>query len=182
MFAEGLKSEDLLDQIIPDTARLLGEEWLADERSFADVTVATSRLQQTARTIGARHERDGLNIPIGHRALLVLPETEQHSLGAFIIANQLRRQGVWVQMLFSCDAHDLEAFFEDHPCSMIGLSIGSDQSLAQAPANIRKIRSFAADIPIVLGGTTFRKVRQCRSNLLMRNDIYLVTEISLWRI
>lgn len=153
MIAEGLTSEDLLDQVIPDTARLLGQGWLSDERSFADVTIGTSRLQQTVRTIGARHEKDGLSIPTGHRALLILPDFEQHSLGSFIIANQLRRMGVWVQMAFDCETGNLSALLEDHPCSMIGLSLGSEQSLDHAPALVSKIRGLKPDAPIVLGGT-----------------------------
>ena len=153
LIANGLSSEDLLDRVIPETARLLGEEWLSDERSFAEVTIGTSRLQQTVRTIGARHERDGLSAPTGHRALLILPEAEQHSLGSFIIANQLRRRGVWVQIVFDCETDNLNALLEDHPCSMIGLSLGSEQSLDCAPKLVSKIRSIKPQVPVVLGGS-----------------------------
>ncbi len=153
MIAEGISSTDLIDRIVPDAVRILGEAWLSDSRSFADVTIGSSRLQQTVRNLGARHEKDGLSAPTGHNALLIVPDPEQHTLGAFIIANQLRRRGVWVQMAFECDGRQLDAVFDEHAFSMIGLSLGTEQSLARAPSLIREIRGLKARAPVILGGS-----------------------------
>ena len=153
LISSGFTSKDLIDQVIPNVARLLGEEWLEDIRSFADVTIGTSRLQQSVRTIGARLEQDGLNVPSGHRALLILPASEQHSLGAFIVANQLRRRGVWVQMLLDCSTSKIGAAIENQQYSMVGLSLNTQHALDDAPAVVKKVRTADPTVPIILGGS-----------------------------
>jgi len=155
LIAEGDTSDDLIDHTIPDLARGLGEEWCADKVSFADVTIGMSRLQQTVRRHGAPKEVDGLRFPLGHRVLLVLPEANQHSLGIFIIANQLRRLGVWVQLALDCKIDQIGPLVEDQNFAMIGLSIGAPRSLEQAHKLTQSARDAATNTPIILGGAAF---------------------------
>jgi len=153
----GCTSDDLVDHFIPDLARQLGEGWCADSLSFADVSIGVSRLQQTVRRHGAREEVDGLKSPLGQRVLLVLPETEQHSLGTFIVANQMRRLGVWSQLVLGCGLDQICSLTEGQSYAMIGISVGAKNTLDQVEKMSNAIRRSGIEAPIVLGGATVTK-------------------------
>lgn len=150
--ADGGTSDDLIDRMIPDLARQLGEEWSTDKLSFAEVAVGASRLQQTVRRHGARKEIDGLKSPIGQRVLLAVPEHEQHSLGALIVANQMRRLGILVHLALDCTLDQIRALVEGQNYLMVGLSLGSVHSLDQAHKFACSAREAGTNAPIVLGG------------------------------
>jgi len=155
MIADGSTSDHLIDHAIPDLARQLGDEWSADDLSFADVTIGISRLQQTVRRHGARKEIDGLKLPLGQRVLLILPESEQHSLGIFIVANQMRRLGVWVQLALDCKLDQIAPLIKDQDFATIGVTIGRSQTRKQILNWSNTIRETGTDAPIVLGGAAF---------------------------
>ena len=150
--AGGGTSDDLIDRTIPDLAKQLGEDWATDKLSFADVTIGVSRLQQTVRLHGARKEIDGLKSPSEQRVLLVLPEHEQHSLGAFVLANQMRRRGILVQLALDCTPDQVDALIEDQSYMMIGLSLGAQRSLDQAHKFTKSARATGTNAKIILGG------------------------------
>lgn len=151
--AAGETTDALIDQTIPELARRLGEGWMTDSLSFADVTIGTSRLQQTVRSFGARCEVDGLNPAADKRVLLISPESDQHTLGIFIVANQLRRQGVWVQLALASKVDQIGSLLDGYNFAMIGLSLGTEQSVKLAGTMTKAIRAKAGDTPIVLSGS-----------------------------
>ena len=150
--ADGGTSDELIDRTIPSLARQLGDDWSSDNLSFADVTIGISRLQQTVRLHGARKEVDGLKPPSGQRVLLVLPQNEQHSLGTFILANQMRRRGILVQLALDCTSDHLSSLVEDQNYAMVGLSIGTQQSLDNVHKFASSARVTGTTAKIVLGG------------------------------
>lgn len=151
--ANGEAPDAVIDQMIPDLARRLGEGWMTDNLSFADVTIGSSRLQRTVRSLGARYEVDGLSPASEKRVLLISPETDQHTLGIFIAANQLRRQGVWVQLELDLQINQIDALLKGQKFAMIGLSLGTEQSMSLAGTMIDAIRAGADDTPVVLSGS-----------------------------
>ncbi len=72
----------------PEAARLLGERWLGDTLSFIDVTLCTEKLHGVVRRV------DELLAEVrpsnGPSALIVVAEAEQHTLGALVLALELR--------------------------------------------------------------------------------------------
>ena len=150
--ASGCTSDDLIDQTIPDLARRLGDGWSADTLSFADVSIGVSRLQKTVRQHGALKEVDGLKHPLGRRVLLILPETEQHSLGTFIVANQMRRLGVWVQLALGQKHDQIKTLVKDQGFAMIGVSVGGPQTRDHVSELTTILRETGTNAPIILGG------------------------------
>jgi len=150
--ASGGTTDDLIDITIPDLARRLGDDWLDDKLNFADVTIGVSRLQQTVRRHGARKEADGLKSPLGEQVLLAIPEADQHSLGAFIIANQLRRAGVWVQLELDCKLDQVGALIDGQNFAMIGFSLGTQRALDKVGSLTTAVRDQNVEVPIILGG------------------------------
>ena len=86
------------DLYIPEVARRLGAAWEADCLSFAAVTMGVARLQAILREIGACWSADRGGVVDGPMVLLVLPQGEQHTLGAMVLAGRLRRMGISVAM------------------------------------------------------------------------------------
>ena len=67
----GLRDQEIIDHIIPTTARLMGERWFANKLSFAEVTIGAARLQETIRGLNTRRGKS--EIADGDRILLVVP-------------------------------------------------------------------------------------------------------------
>ncbi|MCB5198321.1 cobalamin B12-binding domain-containing protein [Loktanella sp. TSTF-M6] len=78
---------------IASAARRLGQDWVDDCRSFAEVTLGSGRLHQIVRELSAHQDRaDGRKGDAPH-AMLALAPGETHTLGIEIFANLLRDDG-----------------------------------------------------------------------------------------
>lgn len=155
MVSNGISQDDILQTYIPEVARRLGEHWINDSASFADVTVGAARLQRLFR------DRSGpmaghwstRTIPLGQTVLMVVPSFETHSLGSFAAADQLRRHGVWVHMAIGLNAQELRGLIASGSFSMIGLSVTTSESLDAAAELINGFRETIETLPpIVIGG------------------------------
>jgi MerR family transcriptional regulator, light-induced transcriptional regulator len=89
---------DLADTYFPAVARHLGCAWAEDSAPFTDVTIGVARMQAMLRQVGRDWSSNVAPDPGGRTVLIVLPEGEQHSFGAMLMAGQLRRQGVSVRL------------------------------------------------------------------------------------
>jgi methanogenic corrinoid protein MtbC1 len=153
MRAEGLRSEDIISHVIPAIARRMGEMWAADEISFVHVTIGTARLQETVRALSVRNRT--VNTASGRRAiLLVLPKTEDHSLGAFIAAEQFRRFGYFVEIAVDQSPRQIAELARRKRFAMIGLTASGRKTLASAREFVDILRGTATHVsPIVIGGS-----------------------------
>ncbi len=156
LMANGVSNQELLHFYIPEASRYLGEKWVSDEASFVDVTTGAARLQALFRD----HDDDGdagqlldRSIPLGQSVLMIIPQFEQHSLGAFVAADGLRRHGLWVRMAIGlCDA-EIARLISANRFSMLGISLASWKSVEKAADFIEDVRKSVADVPpIVVGG------------------------------
>jgi len=148
----GVLPNDLIDHVIPAAARQLGDDWLLDSRSFADVTIGTSRLQQIVRNLETSRTRENLVNIVERRALLIVPKSEQHTLGSVIVANQLRRHGVRVEVAFDTRVENLRSNIDVQKFFMVGVSLGTDKSVERVGSIITDLRNFGVNAPIALGG------------------------------
>ena len=100
LMARGVPADRICDVHIPAVARRMGEEWVADDLSFTDVTIGTARLQYLVREIGGVGEDDRLWGARGeaHAILLLVAPEADHTLGALVLASQLRRRGYAVRL------------------------------------------------------------------------------------
>jgi methanogenic corrinoid protein MtbC1 len=154
LMANGYDSRELFDYFIPAVSRRLGELWVRDEASFVDVTVGAGRLQALFRT-----QSDGSlgridrTIPLGETFLMVVPDFEDHSLGAFVAANQLRRHGVWVHLAIGLTREELADLLASRRFAALGMSAATAGTLAKVTLLIDYLRKRLDKIPpIVVGG------------------------------
>lgn len=155
LIASGVSSQEIFQSYVPAAARSLGEMWVSDRASFVDVTVGASRLQGLFRD--KRSEIGPLwqdrSIPLGQSVLMIIPEYEQHALGAFVTADNLRRHGLWVHMAIGLTHAELADLAGSGRFAMIGISVATRNSVEKTTELVDYIRSNTDYVPpIVIGG------------------------------
>lgn len=149
MRGAGVSDADIIDRYIPEAARLLGERWCEDEVSFADVTIGVARLQGILRDLEPE-------ISPSSRAptvlVLVLPDA-YHTLGAMVVASQLRRQGVSVKLSIARSVSEVERIVQAHDFDMVMISASLRERLDSIRNLVKALRQASSGpLPIALGG------------------------------
>lgn len=153
---QGLTNIDIIDGIIPAAARRIGEKWVTDELTFAEVTCGAARMQEMLRYLGV-HEAsslcEGSHCP---KILLIVPKGEQHTMGVFVAADQFRRQGMTVEVAIGQDANDLKRTMSSQQFSMFGVSAASKELINPVKTIVDILKEYDETIPVVLGGNILR--------------------------
>lgn len=155
LMATGVEPREIYQSYVPSAARFLGELWVSDRASFVDVTIGASRLQSLFRDheigmIGTRADR---SIPLGQSVVMVIPEYEQHALGAFVIADNLRRHGLWVHMAIGLKEAELADLIRTSRFAMIGISLSTRATVEKTTGLVDYLRTHVEYMPpIVIGG------------------------------
>jgi methylmalonyl-CoA mutase cobalamin-binding subunit len=166
LMASGMSAGDMLHDIVPAVARQLGDKWLLDEVSFVDVAVGSARLQSLF------HGRDdlpgsvwaGSSAPSGEAVLMVVPEFEQHTLGAFVAADEMRHAGLWVRIGLLLTAEETCELLQANHFSMLGISIGSRDSVDRTADFVNYIRTYSEKVPpVVVSGNVVERLDIVRS-------------------
>ncbi|MEL7258975.1 MAG: cobalamin B12-binding domain-containing protein [Pseudomonadota bacterium] len=155
LISNGVTQEDVFQSYVPAAARYLGELWVSDRASFVDVTVAASRLQSLFRQQEDRIATrwTDRSVPLGQSVLVAIPEFEQHALGAFVAADNLRRHGLWVHMAIGLKNEELAELINSQRFAMIGISIATPNAVEQTTNLVDYIRANTNHTPpIVIGG------------------------------
>ena len=153
LIASGISSEEIIERYVPLAALRLGEGWVDGTRSFSEVTIGAARLQETVRALGERKCGVPATVPLGHRVLIVIPEHEDHTLGAFIAAGQFRRYGLWVHMAIGQNEDEIATAVGTHEFGMVGVSGAGRKALEPIKRLVDKLKSrHALTSPIVIGG------------------------------
>jgi methanogenic corrinoid protein MtbC1 len=149
----GIGSRQIIDEIIPEVARIMGRRWGADEISFVHVTIGAARLQETVRalTYRAAHEAPASDRPT---ILIVLPRPEHHTLGAFVAADQFRRYGYAVDIAVDQHPRQIAQLLRRRRFAMIGITASGRRTLASTRELVDTLRATATRVaPIVIGGS-----------------------------
>jgi methanogenic corrinoid protein MtbC1 len=155
LISSGVSSERFYQEYVPAAAHRLGEMWISDRASFIDVTLGASRLQALFRAAGEGREGHwpDRSIPLGQSVLLVIPAFEQHSLGAFVAADNFRRNGVWVRLCIGLDERELAEVLRTSRFSMVALSLSTWKSVENAGNLVKFLREHVDNLPpVVIGG------------------------------
>ncbi len=155
LMATGVSSQEIYQSYVPSAARHLGELWVGDQASFVDVTMGASRLQSLFRSDAAVSNMrwTDRSVPLGQAVLMVIPEFEQHALGAFVAADNMRRHGLWVHMAIGLKNSELSELVKSSRFAMIGLSVATRGSVEKMTGMVDYLRTNNDDLPpIVVGG------------------------------
>jgi methanogenic corrinoid protein MtbC1 len=147
----GMTLESLLLDWIAAAARLLGDQWLSDERSFSEVTLGLGTLHRMLATL--RHR---LGPPVSHRGVVVLTTApgEQHTLAIHVLGDLLEHVGWEAIVRPKLCEDELLSLVATEPVTMVGLSVSNEdlvESLDRLIARVREV-SLNRELSVVLGG------------------------------
>lgn len=180
---------ELADLYFPAVARHMGCAWVADSAPFTDVTIAVARMQALLRDIGRDWTSNAAAGPASAAVLIVLPEGEQHSFGAVILAGQLRRQGISVRLEVGSPGAGLRRLVQErvYDCAMI--SVACEEKLDQCKRLVDALRQGSGgrlwiaiggpllDRPIDIRGRTGADVATCDPFLVLEGGLARRTKV-----
>ena len=149
--SRGLQVDAIVDYCIPRIARSYGQEWTNDSLSFATVSVGCAHLQLILKHI--IHQR-GFNVLDGNGKCILLsaPKLEQHTLGALVLADQLRRLDFSVKMCLGTSAEEVAKNVFENKFHAVLFSASSMEAVDTSAQCVNLIRQNYAYQPIVLLG------------------------------
>lgn len=153
----GAAMEALYLDLLAPAARHLGVLWEEDLCSFADVTVGLLRLQQALHAVRPAFPAVTEGADARRHALLVPLPGEQHSFGAIMVAEFMRRAGWRVWSGPVATNADLVTLVRTHTFALIGFSLACGDQLNSLAANIRDVRRASRNraIGVMVGGPVF---------------------------
>ena len=152
--AKGISAERLADDYVPALARQMGDAWCKDEMSFAGVTIGVSRLQSMLRDLGPAWAGDNLAQADAPTILLVVGHEVYHTLGAMVLAGQLRRKGISVTLLLGAGPDELVSSLSLGAYDALFISASIGESLDNLRRMVDSVRAKLREPPpVVIGGT-----------------------------
>jgi methanogenic corrinoid protein MtbC1 len=153
LLQKGVSIESIYLDLLAPAARRLGDLWLDDRASYADVTIALGRLQQIVRELSAR--------PAGgvceHAALFAPAPGEQHTFGLVLLEEFFRRSGwrTWSELSGACE--EVASAARAHRFDVFGVTASHDNCLDQIASLIMSVRRVSKnrDICVLVGGRLF---------------------------
>ncbi|MGL4237320.1 cobalamin B12-binding domain-containing protein [Tabrizicola sp.] len=151
MSARHISATAVVFRYVPEAARRLGEGWMADKVSFVDVTVCTERLHQVVRRVD---ESLPEAFPDQSASVLILvAEAEQHTLGAMVLATELRAAGFGAVVRVAPVASELTVLLAGSRFDLALVSIGCTAALESGVGLVKTLRLLSRDsMCIFVGG------------------------------
>jgi MerR family transcriptional regulator, light-induced transcriptional regulator len=148
-----VSNAELADLYFPCVARKLGCGWEADNVSFAGLSIAVARMQAILRRIGADWAGDdGASNHLG-TLLLIVPEGEQHTLGAMVLIGQLRRKGVSVSLMIAPEPSVLRRLVAERSFDAAMVSVGCGAKIATCRALVKTLKAASGGkLRVAVGG------------------------------
>ena len=159
----GSSVERIANVHTPAVARNLGQGWMDGTQSFSTVSVGCARLQAYLRQKGLDWcDAQALQSTTGTNVLLVVPEYEQHTLGATLLAGQLRAHGVDVTFALRCNTLKLGQFTRNQSFDAILISASQSEALETLCQTILHARREGTMTPVILGGSVLSQIPNIR--------------------
>lgn len=149
MIAECGDPQKVVERLFDPAARIIGDNWCADECDFVKVTIAMSRIQRLFRRLTAEHPP--VAAPDMTRCALLTPAPgEQHMFGLCVVEDAFRRGG-WEVDCCDCDeAANMFRLVASNSYRIIGVSVSADRHLPDLVSIVRKLRSKSRNKSVVL--------------------------------
>lgn len=155
-----LTHDALIDLYIPKAAEYLGAQWMTSDLDFATVTVGSLRLQALLGVAAHGLTREPVDNGSVLHALVVVPEAEQHFLGASVVAAQLRRLGCDVSLSINEATDKILARVEYDQPDMVLFSCARAAGLETATGTVKKIRQISDPVPVLAIGGAYSGINK----------------------
>lgn len=167
-----ITSATIAEIYVPSVARRLGDGWVADELNFGAVTIGSARLQGLLWKL----EKDWA-VPIRERTntppayLVGVQKGNQHTLGATILAGQLRHRGMSVNLDLELTPERLAGHVINQQLSGILLSAAGCDDLASLKEVVDMCHHHSRGTPVIVGGS----ILEVAENIQQHTGADLVT-------
>jgi methanogenic corrinoid protein MtbC1 len=157
LLARGVDVGGIYLGLLAPTAERLGQMWDEDTCDFFDVTVATGRLQRAVRELGRDFVGGADSDDRFGRMLLSAMPGEQHTLGLFMVAEYLLRDGWGVRVTTPATSAELAGVLRDHAFDVVGFSVACNSRLLALRHEIAAVRRHSRNpnVCIIVGGRIF---------------------------
>jgi methylmalonyl-CoA mutase cobalamin-binding subunit len=153
MVARKVDAVTVACRYVPEAARILGDQWLADQISFVQVTLGTERLQGVVRLVDTMLS-ETFCAAATPSALVLVPEAEQHTLGAHVLALRLRLQGFRAAVRVAPTAGDLTQLVAANRFDLALVSIGCTAALDSGVGLVRTLKLLSrGEMWVFAGGS-----------------------------
>ncbi|MBD3679573.1 MAG: hypothetical protein HUJ27_14395 [Rhodobacteraceae bacterium] len=153
LLAAGITREVICDRYIPAAARRMGDAWCADRMSFAEVSIGAARLQGMLRDVMSPLADNHKNPKSGSRILMIVPDRDDHTLGAMVVTSQLRRVGISVRLCLGLRPETAGSLVAEHDFDLVMISSSKVEGLETVKFMVKTLREEARrSLPIAIGG------------------------------
>ena len=168
---------------IPSAARQLGQMWMANQTTFAEVTIATARLQALTHEISGRWTTEvARDAPMELNAMIAALEGEDHTLGAVTLSSLVRRKGHNIDLRLGAKPQTILADLATSPKDVLILTCARTERVATLATLINDIRQTIERCPLIaVGGQVMEQcfdVKQQTGADIATRDIYKVLKLA----
>ena len=144
-------------EIIHDCIDRFDDAWRLDQISLVEVSGAFWTTRRVLDHMLAQGVPVTGSMRDAGRIMLCVPRTDEHSFGAQLLADQLRRAGFHVVLFINRPNAEIFHHLHSTHFDVVGLSIGYDQSLLGLADVIAEVRITSKNpaIAVALGGSSF---------------------------
>jgi methanogenic corrinoid protein MtbC1 len=157
LLAKKVSIDSVYLELIPQTARKLGELWEQDICTFSEVTIGLWRLQHILYGLSREFQIKNSSPIENLNALLIPAPKSQHTIGLFIVAEFFRRAGwrVWGEP--NLIPEQVNNLIFSQWFDVIGISIGYEEQLVGVNHLISSLRSRSMnpDVAFMVGGPLY---------------------------
>ena len=153
----GMGIDLIVLELIPRIARKLGNQWASDSLSFAEVTIATGRLQKLIYSLDHLYQETRTSPTTTHSILVTAAPGSHHTLGPLILSNYFTWAGWSVLSESAPSERFIETTVSSKSLTAIAVSIADYDQLDRLPKLIQSIRSKSLNPAIIVltGGSLY---------------------------
>ena len=157
--ARGVTPLQVAELYVPAVAHFLGRGWVCDELDFAAVTIGAARLQSMLRHLAFQPHATPRTVAF----LVGVPQGVQHTLGASVLAAQLRHRGYSVHLDLTLTPDRLTEQMRKQHYAGVLLSASGAAHLESCRKLVNCSKQESRNTPVLLGGTLLEQVQDIKT-------------------
>lgn len=155
--AVGVPPDVVYLKYLSAAARRLGDWWVEDRLSFAEVTIGTGRILAIMRSM--RHLFRPKHLRTDKTAIFASVPGETHIIGIQMAADLMRKEGWRIDLSTGLDHDTLVATIAASNCSVVGLSIAGEHSVDALSRLVVALHIACPQTPIIVSGAEANTLR-----------------------
>ena len=173
LLKRGVSRDLIVDCCLPDAARLLGDGWMKNLRSFGQVNLGAVRIQGLLQELSHSWDNQRNEEKTGGLFLIVC-QGEDHTLGPLVLADQLRRKGYSINILIGAEEEEVIKSSSNSEFDGIMFSCSGIRAFDEIKMLISKLKNESESLPpLVLGGKIIDVLEEKIHDMI---DVDLVTK------